>query len=288
MKIEYDKLISLSSYFKLNFRIYIKSETLTNLFNIDILHIPFFINKLQSFGYNIEFHNKRGYRLNKTTEQLLPWEIKYDLKTKIIGTKIYYFDKLFSTQDFALKILHKQENGAVIISRKQLAGRGRCGKPWISDKGSLCFSIILYPDMDIKSMNFFPVIAALALSITIHKNIKLKPTIKYPNDILIDDKKIAGILIDSATESNIINYVVIGIGINFNINVNSINNKLNELGCNYSAGTLFRSKTNFTQIQFLQMLLSEFERFFNILQNNNLSYIIRTWNKYSKTKLNQL
>jgi len=283
MKIEYRKLIILINYFKSNLQIYTKSKILANLLNVNLDVIVLLVNKIRSLGYDIEFDNVSGYKLNKVTDEMLPWEVKCNLQTQILGTKIYYFDKLFSTQDFALKILHKHENGAVIISKTQINGRGRYGRKWISDQGSLCFSMIIYPDMNIRSISFFPIISALALLITIEKHIKLKPTIKYPNDIMINDTKIAGILIDASMESNIINHIIIGFGINFNIDINSINNKLTKIGCKYNAGTLFRAKTTLTQIQFLQILLTEFERLINILHDKNFTYIIKTWNKYSNS-----
>ncbi|MCY3854093.1 MAG: biotin--[acetyl-CoA-carboxylase] ligase [Thaumarchaeota archaeon] len=281
MGTNYTNMIKLINFFKLHQNHYVELKKLINLLGTDPNNVIKIINKIQLLGYVVEFHPIFGYKLNKFTKTMFPWEVKRNLKTKILGNKIYYFNKLTSTQDFALKIVEKHENGAVIISDTQVEGRGRYGRKWLSDKGSLCFSVIIYPDISVPMLNFFSIVAALALSITIEGIIKLKPVIKYPNDVLLNGKKVAGILIDSSIEYNVIHYVIIGFGINFDIDTDYINNKLQELGSNYHAGTLLHHES-FTKIQFLQSLLFEFESLIKRLEDNDMAYIIQNWNKYSK------
>ncbi|MGI0068935.1 MAG: biotin operon repressor, partial [Nitrosopumilaceae archaeon] len=99
------------------------------------------IKKLQTLGYKIQSKRNAGYKLITKTNLLLPWEIMQGLQTETLGSKIYYFETIYSTQDFALKLPSKHyENGSLIIAQKQTRGRGRLNRKWVSPKGGIWFS----------------------------------------------------------------------------------------------------------------------------------------------------
>src|SRR5574337_1152321 len=176
------------------------------------------IKKLKSLGYKIESRPKIGYRLRQNTNLLLPWEISDGLQTDIIGRKIYYFDKVDSTQNYALKLSQKpHENGSVVIAERQTKGRGRLNRRWISPKGGIWLSILLRPNFEPTYVSLFPMVTSLALAISIEKILKIKTELKWPNDVTVNADKVAGILIDASIESNTIDYLVIGVGINFKV-----------------------------------------------------------------------
>ena len=240
------------------------------------------IKKLHTLGYKIQSKRNTGYKMLSRTDLLLPWEITQGLQTEVLGNKIYYFKTINSTQDFALKLASKHyENGSLIIAQKQTSGRGRLNRKWISPKGGIWFSILLKPNFEIVQVSLLPMMTSLALAITIEKILKLKPKIKWPNDVLLDNKKVAGILVDASVESNQIDYIAIGIGINFKINPKTItkliNKKENEIT------TLVNQSANADPVLFLQTFLFQFERLYNNLLTNNIREIKNEWEKRSST-----
>jgi BirA family biotin operon repressor/biotin-[acetyl-CoA-carboxylase] ligase len=143
--------------------------------------------------------------------------IERHLNTKFIGRQLYYYHRLATTMKTAKELAKKGTvEGTVIITDTQTAGKGRLGRTWISPEGSLAISIILKP-----SLNNLPqlvMIASLAVVRTIKKVTGLQAQIKWPNDILIKDKKVCGILIENEVKGDKINFAIIGIGINVNFN----------------------------------------------------------------------
>lgn len=241
------------------------------------------IKKLQSLGYIISSNQKSGYRLVAKTNLMLPWEISDGLQTEVIGRKIYYFDTIDSTQSFALKLaLKPHENGTLIIAKRQTHGRGRHDRKWISPDGGIWISILLKPNFEVSQVSLFPMLVSLALAIAIEKTLKLKPKLKWPNDITLDDKKVAGILVDASIESNQIGYLVIGVGINFKIESSAINRILGNSG-SYGVTTLIGEKTKANPVVFLQTFLVELEKLYCKVIENNISKIRNDWKKRSST-----
>src|SRR5947208_2730633 len=147
------------------------------------------------------------------------------LKTGLIGRQLHYYVKLGSTQELAISLAENNPealNGTVILAEKQDRGRGRMNRRWISPGGGIWLSIILRPKMPAKKSPLLGFVAALAVGDTITQNTGLKSKVKWPNDILINHKKVCGILLDIAIKGGGIEYAVIGIGINANANIRKI------------------------------------------------------------------
>ena len=189
---------------------YLSGQDLSDVLKISRVAVWKHIKNIRRLGYKIESKQKRGYRFVKTTNQLLPWEISSVLKTKYIGKRIYYFEELESTQNFALQVAHnKNENGTIIIAKKQTSGKGRLDRKWISPNGGIWLSIILHPKFSIEDSVLLPLVGSLALSKSIHKILNVQTKLKWPNDITLNGKKIAGMLIDASFQSNTIENIVI-------------------------------------------------------------------------------
>ncbi len=242
------------------------------------------IKKLQSLGYKIRSKQKFGYRLIAKTNLMLPWEISDGLQTETIGRKIYYFNTIDSTQNFALKISSKpHENGTIIISERQTHGRGRQNKKWVSPSGGIWLSVILKPNFEISQASLFPMLASLALCVAIEKVLNLKPKLKWPNDLTLDDKKVAGILVDASIESNQIDYLIIGVGINFKIQPSKITKIVKSSENFYGVTTLVGKKEESRPVLLLQTFLYEFEQLYDKLVANKLHGIKNEWEKRSST-----
>jgi len=220
-------LLRVLTFLKTHDTEYLSGQDLSDVLRISRVAVWKHIKKIQTLGYTIESKQKEGYKLTTNSNLLLPWEIVSGIETKTLGHKAYYFDSIESTQNQALKMADDPKNeGTVIIAEKQTGGRGRSGRKWISPKGGIWLSIILHPKFDISITTLFPIASSLALSYAIEKITKTSPSLKWPNDLTVNGKKLAGMLVDVSMQSNRIESLVLGVGINFNVNVKEIGKEL--------------------------------------------------------------
>ncbi len=241
------------------------------------------IKKLQSLGYKIESKPNSGYKIYPNVSLLFPWEISDGLQTDTIGTKIYYFDTIDSTQNFALELSRKpHENGSLVIAERQTRGRGRLDRKWVSPKGGIWLSILLRPNFEPSYTSLFPMLVSLALSVAIQKTLKIKTELKWPNDVTINGDKVAGILIDASIESNKIDYLVIGIGINFKIKPSKITSQIKD-GKKYGITTLVKENQDGNPVKLIQQFLLELEQRYNDIISGNTGNIRKEWMKRSST-----
>jgi BirA family transcriptional regulator, biotin operon repressor / biotin---[acetyl-CoA-carboxylase] ligase len=240
------------------------------------------IKKLQSLGYKIESRPKSGYRLQQSTDLLVPWEVSDGLQTDIIGRKIYYFGTIDSTQNFAIELAKRpHENGSLVIADRQTQGRGRLNRKWVSPKGGIWMSILLRPNFEPSHTSLFPMATSLALAVSIEKTLKIKTELKWPNDITIKGNKVAGILIDASVESNKIDYLIIGIGINFKINPGTISKSIKQK--KYGIATLISKDQGTRPAELVQQFLLELEKTYNNILTGNVGTIRKEWIKRSST-----
>ncbi len=192
----------------------ISGEELSRIFNVSRTAIWKKINKLKAAGYEIEI-DKTGYKIIKSPDMLLHYEIVPQLKTKFIGKNYIYFDEIDSTNLEAKR--HQYPDGTVILAENQTSGKGRKNRTWYSSKHKgLYFSIVLYPQIEIKYLPFFSLLFNYSVFKVLKKIVKGDLKIKWPNDIYLNGKKIAGFLIESSIENNQITKLIVGIGINVN------------------------------------------------------------------------
>ena len=263
---------------------YLSGQDLSDVLRISRVAVWKHIKKIKELGYTIESKQKLGYKLISNSDILLPWEITANLKTEIIGQQAYYFDIIDSTQNQALKMAKESSNnGSVIIATKQTGGKGRDGRRWISPKGGIWLSIILQPKFDITITTLFPIASALALSIAIEKTFSIKPELKWPNDLTIKGKKVAGMLVDVSLESNRIENLVLGVGINFDVNVKQIEKLLKNTPNFYGVATLREQKKEIKPIHLVQTFLVELEKIYKSLNAKQTENIISEWTSRSST-----
>ena len=143
------------------------------------------------------------------------------LFTRIVGKRLLYFQEVGSTMDEARQRAERgTEEGTVVVAETQTASRGRQGRTWVSQSGNLYLSVVLYP-----TLNTLPMLNGLcgvAVVRAIANISGLKPRIKWPNDILLDDKKVAGVLVESAIAGDLVHHSIIGIGVNVALDAEDI------------------------------------------------------------------
>ena len=263
---------------------FLSGQDLSDVLKISRVAVWKHIKTIKSLGYKIESKQKLGYRLVKNSEKLLPWEIVDGLKTKIVGKKVYYFDTIDSTQNYAVEISKKKnENGSVVISQRQTAGRGRMNRKWVTVKGGLSMSIILHPKFDTSVSTLFPMAASLALATAIQKTINMKPNVKWPNDVVIKGKKVAGMIADASIQSNLIESMVLGVGINFKVDTKHLERQLKGTENFYGVASLLKVNDSTNPLEMIQNFLSELEKIIALLDRGETNKIIQRWEKISNT-----
>jgi len=277
-------LIKVLQFLKAHHSEYLSGEDLSEVLKISRVAVWKHIKKIQALGYEIESKQNLGYRLTKTTDLMLPWEITDGLKTKNIGRKIYYFDTIDSTQSFASTIANnKTEDGTVVISETQDSGKGRLGRNWVSPRGGIWLSVILHPRFDVAKITLVPLVASVALSTAIQKTLDVKTELKWPNDVTLRGKKIAGMIIDASIESSNIESMILGVGINFKVKPAEIEKKITKKENFYGVATLVSQNSKVKPAKLVQAFLEEFEKTLNSLRDGNLNRIIKEWTANSST-----
>lgn len=167
-------------------------------------------------------------KLTTANEPDFKTELAKLLKTNRLGKSIHAFDEHDSTQDYANALPNIESmHGTIVIAGKQKMGKGRMGRSWISPKGGLWMSIILRPEFNVNSIVFTQFMGALAIAEAIMEVTNIKCTLKWPNDVLINEKKVCGILVDVNLESKD-KIIVMGVGLNANIETSLVNDDLTE------------------------------------------------------------
>ena len=273
-------LVKVLSFFQTHDSEYLSGQDLSDVLKISRVAVWKHIKKIQTLGYKIESKQKLGYRLIDDTEKLLPWEITRDLKTQLIGKRVYYFEEIDSTQNFAQNIAaDKKENGTIIIAEKQTSGRGRLDRKWTSPKGGIWFSLIIHPKFDVSSSTLIPILSAVALSKSIKSVLDIETEVKWPNDITMNGKKVAGVLVDASFQTNSIDYLILGIGINFDIDAKKLEKRLTKTPNFYGIDSLREKEDKTPPKKLLKEFLLQFEKNLFQLDKGEKSKIIKEWTK---------
>jgi BirA family biotin operon repressor/biotin-[acetyl-CoA-carboxylase] ligase len=178
------------------------------------------------------------------------------LNTKFVGRHLHYYRQLPTTMETARELANKETaEGTVVIAGTQTAGKGRIGRTWLSPEGSLAMSIILKPAL--KTLPQLVMVASLAVVRAIKQVAGLEARIKWPNDIMLKDRKVCGILIENEVRGGSVNFAIIGIGINVNFNTLDFR-EIADIATSLS----YEAGTEIPHIELAATLLSELERLY--------------------------
>ncbi|MBP2029140.1 BirA family biotin operon repressor/biotin-[acetyl-CoA-carboxylase] ligase [Methanohalophilus levihalophilus] len=237
-----------------------------------------YVQALQKRGYSIESIPGSGYILRSEPDFLYPELITEGLDTDIIGTELVYYDKVQSTNDIAKQIGSEASDGTVVIAEIQDSGRGRRGCDWCSPEGGIWLSVILKLSMSPSHASRLTLMAGVAVAETLRK-IGVNASLKWPNDVLVGGKKICGILTEMEAEAEIINYVVIGIGINANMDPESFPDDLKKT----STTIKYELGKEIDRVIFVQSLLSTLEQHYIKFNTGSFDEILQKWIDLSDT-----
>lgn len=205
-------------FLKNNMGHFISGQVISEKLGVTRAAVWKYIKILKEEGYDVESSSRKGYRLLVSVDKLTGEEIYSLLNTEYIGRNIIHFDTIDSTNVKAKQLAQAgAENGTIVISEGQTAGRGRLGRQWTSPKSKgIWLSVILKPDLEPINVANITLLGAAAVFKALSE-FGIRAQIKWPNDIILNGKKLCGILTEMSCELNMINYIVMGIGINVNI-----------------------------------------------------------------------
>ncbi len=231
--------------------------------------------RLRTLGYEIEASTRSGYRLIRSPDLLTPSEIKPILKTKWIGKTIHHFHTLDSTNSKAYQLaLDGAEEGEVVVAESQEKGRGRLGRQWFSPPFlNLYLSVILRPKISPHQASLITLMAAIATADAIQKFSGFLPLIKWPNDILLRNRKVAGLLNEINSEMDRIHFVILGIGINLNMDEKVFSKEIRTVATSLK----IEMRQTISRKAFLQSLLQELEKWYTIFMKQGSAVILKAW-----------
>lgn len=264
---------------KENRNLFISGEEISKNYGISRAAIWKHIKKLKEEGYEIESITNSGYKLISCPDLLTYEEVSEHLNTKYIGRKLVHFDTIDSTNKKAKELASQgEQEGTVVVSETQTLGKGRFQRKWSDPKGkSILMSIILKPKVEPSDIAVVTLIAAAAVCKALYE-CDMDSQIKWPNDIIINNKKICGILTEMSGELNQINYVIIGIGINVNTSINDIPDDL----LNIASSLKIEKGKDFSRKKIIAELLNNFEMMYDdFIKNKNIRPVIDICRKNS-------
>ena len=232
------------------------------------------INLLRGEGYLIEAAPRRGYRLIRVPDLLLPAEIRYDLETKILGKEIHHFKEVISTIDIARDLAAQgHPEGTLVVAEVQTAGRGRLERKWFSPPGGIWISLVLRPNilpMDAPKITF---LMAVAAAIAIEGQTGIPAKIKWPNDILIKGKKVGGILCEIDAEPDRVIFAILSLGLNANVDSDEFPPEIRTVAASLKQAT----GEKIDRVRLLRNILENLEKNYSQAKKSNFSSTLSQW-----------
>ncbi|MBO4337666.1 MAG: biotin--[acetyl-CoA-carboxylase] ligase [Lachnospiraceae bacterium] len=194
---------------------YISGQQLSEDFGVSRTAVWKAVKRLKSDGYEIDSVPNRGYRLVSCPDIFSAQQIQRALRTKELAKKVVFFETTGSTNNDCRQLMEQGEKSILVAAANQSAGKGRRGRQWMSqENASVSFSLGLRPGLEASRISMLTLVMALAVQRAIKKQTGLESLIKWPNDLIIDSRKICGILTEMNMEMEYVSSVVVGVGIN--------------------------------------------------------------------------
>lgn len=233
------------------------------------------VKNLRAKGYCIESVPSRGYRFHSFPDVLCEADLSYGLRPKRIGRKIVCVEETDSTNQLAFRAAEEgAEDGTVVLADFQTGGKGRLGRRWESPPGvNVYCSVILRPPILPLNAPQLTFLSAVVVARTIEESTSLSPRIKWPNDILINGRKVAGLLNEMSAETDTIHWLVLGIGVNINMSREQFPDDLR-----YPATSLLlENGSPVSRVTFTRSLISLLDALYDVFIINGFDPIREEW-----------
>lgn len=256
---------------------YISGQELCNRFGVSRTAVWKAINQLKEAGYEIEAQQNKGYRLMAAPDLMTEAEIKSLMHTDWVAKEVLYFDTIDSTNTKAQELAEKgYQSGTLVVADKQESGKGRRGRSWVSPSGTGIFmTLMIKPDINPNNASMLTLVAALAVAKAITSVTGEEALIKWPNDIVVNGKKVCGILTEMNAQFDYINHIVVGIGIN--VHNESFPEEISQMA---SSLMIEAGGKRFHRAQIIAETMSYFEQYYDtFLKTQDLSALVREYDK---------
>lgn len=256
---------------------YISGQELCNRFGVSRTAVWKAINQLKEAGYEIEAQQNKGYRLMAAPDLMTEAEIKSLMHTEWVAKEVLYFDTIDSTNTKAQELAEKgYQSGTLVVADKQESGKGRRGRSWVSPSGTGIFmTLMIKPDINPNNASMLTLVAALAVAKAITSVTGEEALIKWPNDIVVNGKKVCGILTEMNAQFDYINHIVVGIGIN--VHNESFPEEISQMA---SSLMIEAGGKRFHRAQIIAETMSYFEQYYDtFLKTQDLSALVREYDE---------
>lgn len=256
---------------------YVSGQALCDHFGVSRTAVWKHIQNLKKEGYVIDSVSNKGYKLLSSPDALISEEVLPKLKTKWAGRHYYYYAETDSTNIRGKQLADEgAPHGSLVVAEKQTAGRGRRGRTWLIPEGeSITMSLILKPDMELVNASMLTLVAAMAIADAVRQALgdEAQCYIKWPNDIVVNGKKICGILTEMTTEADYINSIIIGIGLN--VNTTAFDPSVRDVATSLKLET----GRTYSRSQLIADVMESFEKYDALfMQTQDLSALIEDYN----------
>ena len=253
---------------------YVSGQELCEKFGVSRTAVWKAVKQLKEAGYQIRAVQNKGYRLISVPDILSESELKSRRKTKWIGKNIFYFDTVGSTNVEAKRLAEEgMESGTLIVAGRQDSGRGRRGKVWQSPEGTAIYmTLLLKPEVETNHAARLTLVTALAVSKAITEITGRPAGIKWPNDIVMNGKKVCGILTEMSAQPGYIDYLVIGVGIN--VHTEEFSEELSET----ATSVFLETGMHYLRAELIEAVWEAFEGYYETyLQTEDMSALVKEY-----------
>lgn len=255
---------------------YVSGQELCEKFGVSRTAVWKVIKQLKEAGYEIEAVQNKGYHLVSAPDVLSESELQSIRNTEWAGCEIFYQDTIDSTNIRAKQLAEEgHPNGTLVVANHQIAGRGRRGRSWESQAGTtISMTLVLKPDINPNNASMITLVSAMAVVRAIQVVTGERAYIKWPNDIVMNGKKVCGILTEMSAQFDYVNHIVVGIGIN--VHNTAFPEEIEEV-----ASSLFlQTGKHFNRAQLIEETLEAFERYYaSYLETEDLSGLVKEYNE---------
>ncbi len=260
---------------------YLSGEVISNRLGVSRTAVWKQVQRLKKEGYHILTVRRKGYRLLSSPRDLFEGEISRLLETSLLGRDIRLYKELASTNAKAIELARDSEirEGTFVIANLQRGGKGRLGRHWLSLPGGLWASGILRPGILPQQAPLVTFAAAVAITRAIREMTNLEVSIKWPNDIFYNGRKLGGILSEIESEAANIHFLVLGFGLNVNIRMSKFPQPLRA-----QATSVYRELKKEISLNVLFVkILKQLESLYELIQDKQFESILDSWKEYNCT-----
>ncbi len=255
---------------------YVSGQEMCEKFGVSRTAVWKVIRQLKEAGYEIEAVQNKGYHLVSAPDTISESELSSIRNTEWAGCEIFYRKTVDSTNILAKQLAEEDyPNGTLVVADEQLAGRGRRGRTWQSQAGmSVYMTLVLKPDINPNNASMITLVSAMAVAKAIRSVTGERALIKWPNDIVMNGKKVCGILTEMSAQFDYVNHIVVGIGINVH------NASFPEEIAGVASSLFLETGRHLKRAELIEAVLEAFEEYYAVyLETQDLSGLVKEYNE---------